>query len=58
MPDGVVLLQAEGELELRAHAVGARDHHRVLVLLRDLEERAEAADAARTSGRIVRAPRA
>ncbi|MDR5662852.1 hypothetical protein KPA97_17325, partial [Burkholderia cenocepacia] len=34
------------QLELRAHAVGARHEHRLLVLLRHFEQRAEPADAA------------
>jgi hypothetical protein len=48
--DGVVLLQAEGELQLRAYAVGARDHHRLAVLLRHFDQRAESADAAEDLG--------
>jgi hypothetical protein len=43
--DGVVAAQREGELELGADAIGAGDKHRLLVLLRDLAQCAEAADA-------------
>ncbi len=42
--DRVVPVQRECELELGAHAVGARYEHRMAVLLRDLHERAEPAD--------------
>jgi hypothetical protein len=52
--DGVVAVELEGQLELGADAVGAGHQHRLLVFLRDLEQRAEAADAASTSGRMVR----
>ncbi len=43
--DGVVPAVLERELELGADAVGAGDQHRLAVALRDLEQRAEAADA-------------
>ena len=43
--DAVVALLLEGELELGADAVGARNQHRLAVFLRDLAQRAEAADA-------------
>jgi hypothetical protein len=42
---GVVAVELERQLELGAHAVGARNQHRLLVLLRQLEQRAETADA-------------
>jgi len=45
-----VLVELEGELELGADAVGAGHQHRLLVLLRQLEECAEAADAAQHLG--------
>src|SRR5258708_21597632 len=35
----------EGQLELGAHAIGARDQHGFLVALGHLEQRAEASDA-------------
>src|SRR6266480_2495160 len=41
----VVTPEREGELELRADAVGPRHEHRVTVFLRDLAQRAETADA-------------
>ena len=41
----VVALLLEGELELRADAVGARNQHRLAIFLRDLAQPAEAADA-------------
>jgi hypothetical protein len=44
------LFELEGELELGADAVGAGDQHRLLVLLRQLEQRAEAADAGQHLG--------
>jgi hypothetical protein len=43
--DGVVLVELEGELQLGADAVGARDQHRLPVFLRDAAQGAEAADA-------------
>ena len=46
--------QCEGELELGADPVGAGDQHRLPVALRQLDERAEAADA----GDHLRAQRA
>ena len=47
MPTVSWRVEGERELELGADAVGARDQHRLLVLLRDLAQRAEAADARR-----------
>ena len=44
--DGVVAAQLLGQLELGAHAVGARDQHRLAVLAGQVEQRAEAAQAA------------
>ncbi len=43
--DGVVPPELLGQLELGAHAVGAGDQHRLLVLARQVEQRAEAAQA-------------
>ncbi len=43
--DRVVPVEREGELQLRADAVGAGDQHRLPVALRKLDQRAEAADA-------------
>ncbi len=43
--DRVVPAEREGELELGAHAIGAGDQDRFAVTLRQLDERAEAADA-------------
>jgi len=54
--DAVVPVQLEGELQLGADAVGARDEHRVLVLRRQLAQRAESADAGEHLG-PQRAPR-
>jgi hypothetical protein len=53
--DRVVPVERERKLELRADAVGARDQHRLAVLLRDLYERAEAADSGQDLG-AQRAP--
>ena len=44
--DRVVPVQLERQLQLGAHAVGARHQHRLLVFLADFKQRAEAADAA------------
>ncbi len=44
--DAVVAVERERQPQLRAHAVGAGDQHRLPVALGDLEQRAEAADAA------------
>ncbi len=41
-----MLVQMESQLELGAHAVGARHQNRLLVFLADLEQGAETADAA------------
>ena len=38
-------VQMKGQLQLGADAVGAGHQHRLLVLLADLEQRAESADA-------------
>jgi hypothetical protein len=46
LADGVVFVQMKCELQLGAHAVGARHEHGLPVLLRHFEQRAEAADAA------------
>ena len=43
--DGVVPVELERELELGADAIGAGDQHRLAITLRDLEQRAETADA-------------
>ena len=43
--DGAVAMEGEGELQLRAHAVGAGDKHGLLVFLRDFAKGAEAANA-------------
>ena len=43
--DRVVARERERELELGPDAVGARDEHRLAIALRQLDERAEAADA-------------
>src|SRR5690606_30392225 len=48
--DGVVAAQLLGQLELGAHAVGARDQDRFAVLARQVEQRAEAAQAAHDLG--------
>jgi hypothetical protein len=45
LADGVVAVPLEGQLELGADAVGAGHQHRLAELLRDLEQRAETADA-------------
>jgi len=50
LADGVMLVQLEGKLELGAYAIGARHQHRLLELLRQLEQRAEATDAAQHLG--------
>ena len=43
--DRVVPVERERELQLRADAVGAGDEHRLAVALRQLDQRAESADA-------------
>ncbi len=48
--DGVVAVQLESELEFGAHAVGAGYQHRLLVFFGDLDQAAEAADAAQDFG--------
>ena len=48
--DRVVAVELLGELELGADAVGARDQHRLAVLARQVEQRAEAAQAAHHFG--------
>jgi len=48
--DRAVPSQREGELQLGADAVGARDQHRLAVFLRDCAQRAKAADAAEHFG--------
>ncbi len=45
LAEGVVPVQFEGELALGADAVGAGNQYRFAVLFRNLEQRAEAADA-------------
>src|SRR2546421_531927 len=42
--DGVVAAEGEGELQLGAHAIRARDQYRVTVFLRQLAQRAETTD--------------
>jgi hypothetical protein len=57
LPDRVVAVPLEGQLELGADAVGARHQHRFAILFRNLEQRAEAADAGqhlRTHGALRR----
>ena len=43
--DGVVPVEGDRNLQLRADAIGAGHQHRLAILLRDLAERAKAADA-------------
>ena len=50
LANGVMLVQLEGKLELGADAIGTGHQHRLLVLLRQLEQRAKAADAAEHLG--------
>ena len=50
MPTVSWRFERERELELGAHAVGARDQHRLAKALADLDQRAEAADAAQHLG--------
>ena len=45
LPHGIVAAELKGEHEFRAHAVGARDEHRIFVVLADFKKGAEAADA-------------
>ncbi len=48
--DRVVPVEREGELQLGADAVGAGDQHRLAIALRQLDQRAEAADAGQHLG--------
>ncbi len=50
LPHRVMAVELEGQLQLGADAIGTRNEHGLLVFLRDLEERAEAADAAQHLG--------
>jgi hypothetical protein len=50
LTNGVVLVEVEGQLQLGADTIGAGDQHRLAVVLRQLHEGTEAANAAQHLG--------
>jgi hypothetical protein len=54
--DAVVPVQLLRQLQLGADAVGAGHQHRLAVLARQVEQRAESAQSAHHLGAVVRAP--